>query len=159
MSRKKQNVIITNETQEERKSLYREIFSMFDKDNSNTVSKDELQSLLIALGRNPTPEEVEKFLGEVDTDRSGQIDFDEFFRVMEKVYNVPPNTIQEVVEAFRIFDLDNSGKISLEEFRRILTKYGNEFTENDINDIFGMIDVDRDNTISYAEFIDVWKFQ
>ena len=39
-------------------------------------------------------------------------------------------------------------------------KFGGEaFSEKEVNEIFDLVDTDDDDTISYAEFADIWKFQ
>ena len=72
------------------------------------TAKDEVASLLTSLGRNSSPEEVEKLITECDNDNSGAIDINEFITYMDKNYVVSKNIIEEVVDAFKIFDLDKS---------------------------------------------------
>lgn len=41
-----------------------------------TISIKELHEVMKSLGQNPTETEIEDMINEVDTDRSGAIDFD-----------------------------------------------------------------------------------
>ena len=63
---------------------YKEAFSVFDKDGSGTVSTSELGETMSALGQNPSAEELDAIIKEVDADGSGEIDFDEFCACMQK---------------------------------------------------------------------------
>lgn len=56
---------------------FREIFSLVDKDGGGSISKSELGELLETLGVKASPEELDAMLREVDTDGSGEIDFEE----------------------------------------------------------------------------------
>ena len=47
-------------------------------DGDGTISAHEIGSFLRSLGQNPTPEELEDIVNEVDVDKSGTIDFPEF---------------------------------------------------------------------------------
>ena len=55
---------------------------MFDKDNSGTISKDELGNVLKSLGHNPSDLEVIDLIQKVDVDGSGTIEFPEFLTLM-----------------------------------------------------------------------------
>jgi len=63
---------------------YKEAFSVFDKDGSGTVSTSELGEMMSALGQNLSAEELDAIVVEVDANRSGEIDFDEFCACMQK---------------------------------------------------------------------------
>ena len=49
-------------------SEIQEIFSLFDKDGDGSVSTQYLAPLLRAAGFNPSEQEVQKIIDEVDTD-------------------------------------------------------------------------------------------
>ena len=55
---------------------FREIFNLVDLDKGGSISKDELKQLMTTLGLKPTQEELNAMVDEIDTDKSGEIDFD-----------------------------------------------------------------------------------
>jgi Ca2+-binding EF-hand superfamily protein len=55
------------------------VFRMLDKNSSNTLDKGEVELLMRALGKNYTKKQLNDGWERVDTDRSGVIDFDEFY--------------------------------------------------------------------------------
>ena len=59
-------------------------FEKFDVDHSGCIDAWELKEAMKSLGQNPTDEEVFGLLAQVDTDGSGNIDFQEFLQVIEK---------------------------------------------------------------------------
>ena len=156
---KKSNSTPINQTQEERKEMISQVFDMFDKDGNGEIETSELKSVLTAMGRKPDPKEMEEFYTKLDADKNGTISKKEFMDVMNEMYSVSQEKVDEVVEAFQIFDKDGNGTISLDEMKNILLKYGSDFTEQDCEEIFKLLDTDGSNGISYAEFADVWKFQ
>lgn len=62
---------------------YRKAFSAFDADGSGTIDVKELKSTLQALGQKVTDEEVFVMISQVDEDGSGEIEFQEFLKVIE----------------------------------------------------------------------------
>ena len=57
-------------------------FSVFDTDGSGAISVDELGNVMRSLGQTPTSTELRDLIKEVDVDRSGSIDFEEFKALM-----------------------------------------------------------------------------
>jgi len=59
-----------------------EAFCYFDKDNSGYLCGREMPDLLRALGRNPTCDELNTIMAEVDVDHNGKVDLREFVVMM-----------------------------------------------------------------------------
>ena len=47
---------------------FREAFSLFDKDGDGTITTKELGTVMRSLGQNPTEEELQEMINEVDVD-------------------------------------------------------------------------------------------
>ena len=96
-------------TEQEREE-FKDVFSMFDKDGDGTVSCKELGVVMRALGQNPTDEEIVEMINEVDEDKSGEIDFDEFCKLMiKKMSENEPE--EELFEVFKMFDKNDDNKV------------------------------------------------
>ncbi len=65
------------------KEEIRAAFDYFDKDNSGTISKEELMKVLSKMGRNYSKDEIRKMIMRIDTDNSGTISIEEFTRLLE----------------------------------------------------------------------------
>jgi calmodulin len=144
---------------EERDNAMIEIFRMFDKDGSNSIDISEIGNLLASLGRTPKQEEINKLVAECDKDSNGTIDLEEFMSYMNKFYAVPQDTVSAVVDAFQFFDQDGNGYITYDEFKKILKGFGGQFSDSDVEMIFQYTDTNQDGKLSYAEFVDLWKYQ
>ena len=51
---------------------------MFDKDQSGTISADELKSVMKVIGEKLTEQEIEDAIRLADTTGDGEVDYDEF---------------------------------------------------------------------------------
>jgi calmodulin len=143
----------------ERMKGIQEMFKLFDKNGDGTISAQELSSLLVAIGRQPNQEEIQKFLAEADQDGNGEIDLNEFLSFIEKEEKVPRTKQEEIIDAFRVFDTDGNGYVTYDEFRTILMKFGGDFNEKDVKDIFKFSDADSDGKLTYTEFVELWQYQ
>ncbi|CAH8385180.1 unnamed protein product [Eruca vesicaria subsp. sativa] len=60
----------------------KEAFRVFDKDQNGFISAAELRHVMTNLGEKLTDEEVEEMVREADVDGDGQINYEEFVKVM-----------------------------------------------------------------------------
>ncbi|CAN0455609.1 unnamed protein product [Discosporangium mesarthrocarpum] len=95
-------------------------FSFYDEDNSNTIDTSDLQTILRALGQDPTKKELKTLMRKADTDRSGVLQFDEFQAAMmpfllERVMS-KQLTEGEMRGLFEELDADKSGTVSRAQF-------------------------------------------
>lgn len=60
----------------------REAFRVFDRSGSGFISAAELRHVLTSIGDKLTEEEADEIIREADVDGNGQIDYNEFARVL-----------------------------------------------------------------------------
>ena len=138
-------------TEEQRKEL-QEVFDQFDKDKDGKISSKELENAMQSMGQNPTVDEVNQMMQEVDLNQDGKIDFDEFMTLMLR--NSPETqTEDEVINAFRVFDKEGKGLISLAELKHIMMTIGDKMTEEEADEMVNEADIDEDGMINYEEFV------
>jgi len=65
-----------------------------------------LLNVLQKLGLNPTDEELQEIINEIDKDKDGTIDYSEFLRLMSTKLK-DAQTEEELLEAFKVFDTKN----------------------------------------------------
>ena len=80
---------------------FKDAFSLFDKDNSGTITTEELGDVMRSLGQNPTEEDLQKMIDDVDQDGDGTIDFPEFLTMLVRSMT-ETDSHEEVMEAFRV---------------------------------------------------------
>jgi Ca2+-binding EF-hand superfamily protein len=101
---------------------------------------------------NPTKQELEDMLNEVDIDKNGTIDFDEFVALMgQKFQN--RDTEEELQLAFKVFDKNNDGFISHSELKQMMHNLGENLTDDQIAEMIREADIDGDGQINYNEFL------
>eukprot|EP00742_Colponemidia_sp_Colp-10_P004939 GILJ01005275.1.p4 GENE.GILJ01005275.1~~GILJ01005275.1.p4 ORF type:complete len:174 (+),score=32.50 GILJ01005275.1:3228-3749(+) len=101
----------------------REAFQAFDKDGSGTIDRFELRVVLEAMGQTPSEEEIFQMISEVDEDMSGQIDFSEFLRVIEKQKNAHEvDDETDMIDAFVAMggNADKTGSVDSEKLIRVI---------------------------------------
>jgi Ca2+-binding EF-hand superfamily protein len=59
-----------------------EVFKVFDRDGNGTISIAELRHVMASLGEKLTDEEVDEMLNEADVDSNGNINYEEFIKMM-----------------------------------------------------------------------------
>jgi Ca2+-binding EF-hand superfamily protein len=65
----------------------RATFNSFDFDKSNTIDMNELDAVMRAMGRKMTEQQLQRMMASVDTDGSGEIEFEEFCTLLGIEWN------------------------------------------------------------------------
>lgn len=73
-----------NERDENAEEEMLEAFKVFDSDGNGNISADELRQIMANLGEKLTDEEVDEMVKEADIDGDGEINYEEFVRMMFK---------------------------------------------------------------------------
>ncbi|GMI66497.1 calmodulin 7, Z-box Binding Factor 3 [Hibiscus trionum] len=133
---------------EDQISEFREAFNLIDKDSDGFITMEELAKVIQALDVNPTKEEVQSMISEVDG--NGTIDFDDFLNIMAR--KMKENVIDELQEAFKVFDRDQDGFISATELRQVMMNLGERLTVEEAEQMIREADLDGDGQVSYEEF-------
>lgn len=129
----------------------REAFSIFDRDGSGSITSKELGIAMRSLGQNPSEEELETMMAEVDIDGNGELDFDEFCDLMSR-NKKEVTSYKAIEEAFKVFDKEGKGSIDRETFRHIMTTMGEKLTDEEVDEMLDEADADGDGEIDYLEF-------
>ncbi|KAG7817058.1 hypothetical protein KL909_005307 [Ogataea angusta] len=104
-----------------------------------------------ALGQNPTQQELNDLVNEIDTNGNSLIEFSEFLTMMAR--QIKEQDVEaEILEAFKVFDSDGDGKISQTELVRVLTTIGERLTEEEARQMLQAADTDSDGQIDIEEF-------
>merc|ERR1712159_401393 len=64
------------------------VFKLFDDDNTNKISFRNLARVAEELGGNIDDEELQDMINQADRDGDGEINLDEFYRIMKKKGNI-----------------------------------------------------------------------
>merc|ERR1719181_1260993 len=137
---------------DDQKKEFRKNFNLFDKKRTGSIPIADMGTVLRSLGQNPTEAELAALVEEVDKDKSGTIEFDEFVDLMARTNKTQEQMEEEIKNAFLTFDADGSGFITREELIETLTTMGDPVDEETITGMIQEADVDGDGKINYEEF-------
>src|SRR4028119_2239277 len=133
-------------TEEEVAKLW-EAFQVFDGDASGAISSEELGQVMRSLGQSPNETELRDMIEEVDLDKSGSIDFEEFKMLMVSQQGDRQSRLKM---SFSVFDEDGSGQITKNEMQDVMSPLG--VTEPELDEIVKEADRDGNALIDFEEF-------
>ena len=127
----------------------KEVFQIFDKEQQGFIDTESLGTLLRWLRFNPTESEMGEFVDRYDQQRRNQISQEAVMTIVnDKI--LEPDTIDEFVEAAKVFDHDNDGKIEVSELRYAMSRLGDMLEESLVDDLIGDLDKDKTGFIEIA---------
>ena len=133
--------------EKEKKNLWMDIFSLFDKENKGLIPIQVLQNYLQSVGIVIERKEIKNKL-----DENGQKDKDEF--TFEELYNLFSSldsiTNEDIINAFKVFD--KNGKINKEELKYIMTNLGDKLSEEEAEKLLSHFKIEN-GEIDYNEFL------
>merc|ERR1712137_1365288 len=128
-------------------TLYKEAFSLFDKDGDGQISEKDLKTVLVSLHPHdqPADEDIASLIKEVSTKQEkASIDYIEFVELLTE--QKPQN---ELLQAFETLDTENTSKISEKELKYILSA----LPKKDAQLILQTAKIDPDGNINYRDLI------
>merc|ERR1711898_80722 len=125
----------------------REVFGLFDADQSGAIDCRELKGAVRDLGFEVKNEELIKMVGDIDTDGNGSVEFKEFMGMMTGKIG-EKDSREDIVKVFAMFDDDNTKKISFRNLAR---------DDEELQDMINQSDKDGDGEINLYEFHRIMK--
>ncbi|KAI8609936.1 hypothetical protein BC830DRAFT_790351 [Chytriomyces sp. MP71] len=146
-----------------------EIFSLVDVDHGGTIDTDELGVLMNTLGLHPTQMELEAMVKELDSENTGEIDFESFVGAMTRTLETDI-THDELAKAFRTFTIydgfnelvtpEHDGSIPRSMLLNILTNFGDpdkRMTSIEAEELIKSVAPHGSHSIfNYTEFIQMY---
>ncbi|XP_010466587.1 PREDICTED: calmodulin-like protein 11 [Camelina sativa] len=140
------------ELTQEQITEFKEAFCLFDKDGDGCITADELATVIRSLDQNPTEQELQDMITEIDSDGNGTIEFSEFLNLMANQIQ-ETDVDEELKEAFKVFDKDQNGYISASELRHVMINLGEKLTDEEVDQMIKEADLDGDGQVNYDEFV------
>ena len=118
-----------------------------DSAKPQTISLADLGQMMQPLGHALTEAELHHLIQEVDRDRSGTIEFEEFRGLMVSRHG---DRSSRLTLAFSVLDEDSNGQISADELRQVMHPFG--LTDTELDEMIQEVDRDGDRAINFEEF-------
>ena len=131
---------------------YKEAFNLFDKDRDGCISMVELSNLMKSMGQSLNKRELQELVREMDVNRNGTLEFNEFLVLMSKL-SKDTDFEDELVEAFKIFDQDNHGMLTGLELKMMMMRFGDKVSEKEAEGILREAEIALDKEIDYEELV------
>ena len=136
----------------------REIFTLFDKNSDGYVITSELGTFVRGLNLNPSDQEINEMIKEVDPNGSGQFDQNSLISLIARRPKIQ-ETLEEMIEALKQIadqpdDSNNGGKLklSMTQLKHMLSTMGEKMSEHQIDEILTDSDIVHEDTINIEDF-------
>ena len=129
----------------------KEIFALFDKSNRGQVATNELGTLVRALNLNPTEDEITSMKEQVDAKNQGFFSLGALEKAVQE-RGKDKETLQDLVDALKVFDSDHDGKITIRDFKHAMQTMGERMEETEIDEIVGDSELVNEDFIQIEEF-------
>jgi calmodulin len=130
----------------------REVFNEFDKDNSKSISIEELEQLLYSLGHFANIDAIKEIAR--DAQIEDEMDMDnllDFLRLYRKREGFTSDQIAEVDVAFKRYDPDDLGHTSYDDVSKAVRWLGYDTAAEVLEFLLKKVDVDRSGRINAQE--------
>ena len=134
----------------------REVFGLFDADNSGAIDCRELKGAMRALGFEVSIDLLKKMVSDIDTNGNGSVEFKEFMGMMTGKMG-EKDSREDVVKVFAMFDDDSTNKISFRNLARVAEELGEAVDDEELQDMINQSDKDGDGEINFDEFYRIMK--
>ena len=134
----------------------KEAFDLFDTDGSGSIDPKELRAAMQSLGFEAKNQTIYQMITDLDKNKSGNIDFEEFLDMMTARMS-DKDTREDIAKVFRLFDDDETGKISFRNLKRVAKELGEKMTDEELQEMIDEADMDGDGEVSQDEFLRIMK--
>ncbi|XP_070538781.1 calmodulin-alpha-like [Ptychodera flava] len=129
---------------------YRDAFEQCDEDMDGYISVKDVGTLLKSLGQNPSEADLQQIKNEVEVDKNGRLNFDDFLQILADILSQEDGE-EAIREAFRVFDIEGRGYMHTEEIKHVLVLM-EAFPEQEVADMTRDLDINGDGRIYYDDF-------
>uniref|UniRef100_A0A1A8QWD5 EF-hand calcium-binding domain-containing protein 7 n=1 Tax=Nothobranchius pienaari TaxID=704102 RepID=A0A1A8QWD5_9TELE len=119
--------------------------AVFRSSLTNITSKQQLCRVLQQAGRNPSQANLSTYW----TSKTSKLTFDDFCEILKHEKKTEE---AELMKAFRKMDVNGDGYITHSMLEKALTTGGEKMTEEEVNAIFSLADINKDGKLDYTQF-------
>ena len=137
------------------------IWNELDDDGNGVLSEAELRTVLQRMGTTMTDKKFARWIKQIDTDRSGHVEFHELEFWVRKQSEEARNLLSlvQLDTLWDEIDLDGSGELDSDELAAVLDMMGQPVGPRKLQKMMQRLDTDGNGTVSKDEFSVWWKGQ
>merc|ERR1712198_283965 len=125
---------------------FKEGFQVMDKDKDGLIGKEDLRATFAEMGRPGTDEDFDSMVA----DAPNPINFTTLLSMFASRSSGEQDDDDTVVAAFQSFETE-PGKIDSEQFKSMLMSFGDKFSNQEVEDVFAISEMDPDTGIIVAD--------
>ena len=137
----------------------REAFNLFDVDGSGRIDPRELKEAMISLGYTNNNAVISDMIADLDKDKDGDIDFDEFLNIFTLQIGAGDGTggqsREDMAKIFNLFDVEKTGYISLNQLKRIARELGETMSDAELLEMIERASSRDDGLVSLDDFCNI----
>ena len=123
-----------------------EMYHLLDTERQGFIDANSFGTLLRWLKFNPTETELQEYVETYDAAKRDQINMNDILTIVDRKLE-EPDTIDEFIEAAKVFDHDNDGKIEVAELRYAMSSLGDRLDEGLVDDLIAELDKEKTGLI------------
>ena len=136
---------------EAQEKVAKDAFDKFDKRDAGQIKVGDILLAMSRMGQGVKSEWLEKHEEAIDMEGTGYINFDDFC-ILVKMKMKEDDDEKELKELFRVLDKKKKGEVPVGDLRWILKELGDDFTEEEIDEMIADVDTDGSGWVDYDEF-------
>ena len=132
-----------------------DVFNTFKDGDEEKIEFGSLCKVLQWVGFNPTFSEMKEWAEQHDKNRTGKISLAKVKSICNQKI-IDPDSIDQTIEALKLFDIHKEGKNEISELRWALTKLGDGMDEKDVDDMIAEMDKEKSgfvDIVAHAKYM------
>mmetsp|Transcript_14296 Transcript_14296/g.30621 ORF Transcript_14296/g.30621 Transcript_14296/m.30621 type:complete len:162 (+) Transcript_14296:276-761(+) len=138
-------------------------FGTFDTKGNGSISHDDIDIVLRAIGTTVTAEDLQvarravqeeadkanDFVGQPQS--SNEITFNDFLKIWQRLQNEDDALEEQLRIAFSVFDYEGKQEVSVEYFKQCMAKATDPLPPEGLEELIREVDIDGDGQIDFWE--------
>ena len=137
------------------KDKIKEKFGIFDKEQTGYIDAKGLGTLLRWLDFNPNETEmknwVKKYSSQTNSREGETVSIQDVNEIVSQKI-LEPDTVDEFIEAAKVFDHDNDGKIEVAELRYAMSRLGDPLEDSLVDDLIAELDKEKTGLVDILDW-------
>lgn len=160
-----------NFTEEKQKEI-KAAFDIYNRNNSGFVGLTNLREILLCLGIEKSVDEINNIMDEygeyveelannsnkISTNdkysniNDKKISYNNLYKMIQDMKS-PADEEDDVMGCFQMMDMSTKGKINHEDLKYLMLLMGENFTDEELQEIISQLDVDNKGYFDYKDFV------